>query len=68
MRIVIPLNVLTFIFIYLPILVMQIVHNTYKFDGSSLSMQILIWASSRWLKTVIRPIDSVDWGYSKPVS
>ena len=39
-----------------------------KFDESSLSMEILIWASSRWLKTVIRPIDSVIWGHYKPVS
>ena len=39
-----------------------------SFDESSLSMEILIWASSRWLKTVIRPIDSVIWGHYKPVS
>ena len=37
-------------------------------DESSLSMEILIWASSRWLKTVIRPTDSVIWGHWKPVS
>ena len=46
-------------------LVMNLVMN---FDESSLSMEILIWASSRWLKTVIRPIDSVIWGHYKPVS
>ena len=39
-----------------------------KLDESSLSMEILIWASSRWLKTVIMPIDSVIWGHYKPVS
>ena len=39
-----------------------------NFDESSLSMEILIWASSRWLKTVIRLINSVIWGHYKPVS
>ena len=29
-------------------------------------MQILIWANPTWLKTVIRPIDSVDWVSWKP--
>ena len=33
-----------------------------KFDESSLSMEILIWASSRWLKTMIKPTGSVDSG------
>ena len=43
-------------------------NQSSKVDESSLSMEILIWASSRWLKTVIRPIDSVIWGHYKPVS
>ena len=39
-----------------------------NFDESSLSMEILIWAISRWLKTVIRPTSNVTWGHWKPVS
>ena len=39
-----------------------------NFDESSLSMEILIWASSRWLKTGIMPTNIIDWWYWKPVS
>ena len=30
--------------------------------------EIIFWASSRWLKKVIMPIDSVNWGCWEPVS
>ena len=47
----------------------QMIHCTAKtkrpaqrFDDSSLGLPILIWESSRSLKTVIRPIGSVDSG------